>query len=377
MSLIDPRVRKQAEILVDYSLKVKPGENVIVGAEFAARPLALEIYKQLLKRGAAEIKLRFSDYEFTEAYYKNASMRQVKSFPQIELSEMKKIDCYIRIGSSTNTRGLTGVDPRLISERIRVLKPLLDWRVEKTHWVVTRFPTHAQAQEADMSLSEYEDFVFKAINRVDWKEKFKEQERLKKLIDATGKVHILGPATDLRLSIKGRKAQNASGIHNMPDGEVFTSVVEDSANGFISYTYPALYLGREYHDIRLEFKDGKVVKANAGKGERDLNKILDTDRGSRYIGELGIGNNYKITRFTKDILFDEKIGGSIHIALGKGYKETGSKNDSAIHWDMIKDLRRGHRPGHRLGEKASGPEGGKLWFDGKLVQKNGRWLINF
>ena len=145
----------------------------------------------------------------------------------------------------------------------------------------------------------------------------------------------------------------------MPDGEVFTSAVENSVNGFICYTYPALYLGKEFHNVRLEFKDGKVVTATAEKNEEALNKILDVDKGGRFIGELGIGNNFAISRFTKDILFDEKIGGSIHIALGAGYEETGSKNKSALHWDMIKDLR----------------EGGELWFDDKLVQKNGRWLI--
>jgi aminopeptidase len=145
----------------------------------------------------------------------------------------------------------------------------------------------------------------------------------------------------------------------MPDGEVFTSVVENKADGFITYTYPALYMGREFHKVRLEFKKGKVVRATADKNEPDLNKILDMDKGSRFLGELGIGNNFRIAKFTKDILFDEKIGGSIHLALGKGYKETDSKNESGLHWDMIKDLRLG----------------GELWFDDKVVQKNGKWLI--
>jgi aminopeptidase len=210
-----------------------------------------------------------------------------------------------------------------------------------------------------MSLSDYEDFMFKVINDVDWKKLFKQQEKLRKLIDKTKKVQIKGPGTDLVLSIAGRKAVNSAGKNNMPSGEVFTSVVENSANGFISYSYPALYFGREFHDVYLEFKNGKVVKAKASKGEKDLNKILDMDRGARFIGELGIGNNDKIKKFTKDILFDEKIGGTVHIALGKGYKETLTRNKSTLHWDMIKDLR----------------QGGELWFDDKLVQKNGKWLI--
>lgn len=372
--MIDPRVKKQAEVLVDYSLKVKQGEKVAVISEFVARPLALEIYKLLLKRGASEVKLRFSDYEFNEAYFNNATVAQIMHFPEIDMAETKAMDCFISIGSPTNTRGLTGVDVAKLSKRSQVVAPIRNYLVEKKRWVLTKYPTDAQAQEADMSLSDYEDFVFSGIIKVDWKKKFKEQEKLRKRVDKTKKVHIVGPGTDLRLEIAGRKAENAGGNHNMPDGEVFTSVVENQANGFISYTYPALYLGREYHDIRLEFKDGKVVKANAEKGEQDLNKILDSDSGARRIGELGIGNNYKITRFTKDILFDEKIGGSIHIALGRGYKKTLSKNESAIHWDMIKDLRKS--PSTTSSESSgSGPSGGEIWFDDKLVQRDGKWLI--
>jgi aminopeptidase len=359
MALSDPRIKKQAKILVDYSLKVKQGEKVVVNAEFTAKPLVLEIYKLLITRGANEVKLQFSDYEFTEAFYKLATDLQLKHFPQTEMDETKAMDCYIRIGSPTNTRGLSGVDTDRVSQRAKVTRPILNWRVDKTRWVVTKFPTDAQAQEADMSLSEYEDFVFKAINGVDWQKKYREQEKLRKRVDSTKKVHIVGEDTDLRLGISGRKAENAGGKYNMPDGEVFTSVVENQANGFITYTYPALYLGREYNDIRIEFKGGKVVKATSSKGEKDLQKILNCDPGARRIGELGLGNNYNITRFTKDILFDEKIGGSIHLALGRGYKETGSLNESAIHWDMIKDLRRG----------------GQIFFDDKLVQKNGKWLI--
>ncbi|MEK7112427.1 MAG: aminopeptidase [Patescibacteria group bacterium] len=359
MALTDPRVKKQAEVLVDYSLKVKKGERVIVVGDFEAKPLMLEIYKLLIKRGAGEVRLHFDSYEFTEAYFKNASDSQIQIFPRVLMEEIKKMDCYIRIGSESNTRGLSALDATKISKRARVIRPITDYRVENTRWVVTRFPTEAQAQEADMSLEDYQDFVFDAITKVDWKKKFKEQERLRKIIDLADTVRIVGAETDLRVRIKGRKAVNAYGSHNMPDGEVFTSVIEESSEGFISFTYPALYLGKEFHNIRLEFEKGKVVKATAEKGEKDLNKILDMDKGARFIGELGIGNNFKIKRFTKSILFDEKIGGSVHLALGKGYKETLSKNKSALHWDMICDLR----------------QGGEVWFDNKLVQRNGKWLI--
>ncbi len=360
MTFIDPRVTKQAEILVDYSLKFKKGESCVVIGDFASKPLVYEIYRLLIKRGGKNIVLRWISYELDEIFYRNANGDQISDYPELEDYEMRKMDCYIRISSSTNPRGLTGISADKMAKRQKALRAITDYRVEHTRWVVTRFPTEAQAQESDMSLTEYEDFVFSAINKVDWKKVYKEQEELKNLVNKTKEVHIIGPETDLRLNITGRTAVNAGGEYNMPDGEVFTAPIENKTNGYITYTYPALYLGRDFHNVRLEFKDGKVTRANADKGESDLNKILDMDNGSRTLGELGIGNNFNISKFTKDILFDEKIGGSIHLALGKGYKENGSKNESGLHWDMIKDLR----------------HGGELWFDGKLAQKNGKWTLD-
>jgi aminopeptidase len=363
MIMIDPRITKQADILVNYSLKVKKGENVLILAEFAARPLVLEIYKFLLKAGVSEVRFRydserFSD-EFSDYFFKYAGPEQIKHFPKIEEFEMKNVDCYIRIDAKENTRGLSSADTKKIAERSRILSPITDHRVDKTRWVVTKYPTAGQAQEADMSLSDYTDFVYNAINNVDWSKKFKEQEKLRKLVDGTKTVRIIGKGTDITLDIGGRRAANAGGEYNMPDGEVFTAPIESKTRGFITYTFPAIYMGKEFHDVRLEFKEGRVVKASAQKNEGDLNKILDMDEGSRILGELGIGNNFEIQKFTKDILFDEKIGGTVHLALGRGYKENGSKNRSGLHWDMIKDLR----------------DGGELYFDGSLVQRNGKFII--
>lgn len=372
MSLTDPRIIKQADILVNYSVKVKKGEKIIISSDFEGKPLALEIYKLLIKKGALEVRRKFGSYEFDKAYFDNAKSNQIEHFPKIEEYEIKNIDCYFRISAPSNTRALSKVDAKKISRRSKVILPLVNYRVEKTRWVTTKYPTEAQAQEADMSLSEYEDFVFGAINNVDWQRVKKQQEVVKKLMERTDNVRIIGKDTDLTLSIKGRRAVNCAGEFNMPDGEVFTSVVENSADGYISFTFPALYMGREFHNIRLEFNRGKVAKAKAGKNEADLNEILNMDRGARFIGELGIGNNFAIKSFTKDILFDEKIGGSVHIALGKGYKETGSKNISALHWDMIKDLRKTETDRNALG---MADVGGELWFDDKLVQRNGKWLI--
>jgi aminopeptidase len=242
---------------------------------------------------------------------------------------------------------------------MKVIKSISDYRVEKTRWVIANFPTEALAQEADMSLSAYSDFVYSAVNKVDWKKLGKKQEVIRRRIDRAKVVRILAPGTDLTLNITGRKAVNCAGEFNMPDGEVFTSVVENSAEGIITYSYPAIFMGREFDEVKLLFKKGKVVKTEAKKGAEALNKILDMDKGSRRIGELGFGNNYQIKTFSKDILFDEKMGGTIHIALGRGYKETLSKNVSSLHWDMICDLR----------------NKGEIWFDKTKVQKNGKWLF--
>jgi len=370
MALVDPRVSKQAKILVNYSARCKKGDRALIVSDRLSRPLALEVYKELIKAGAAEVRVHFdvdeqvisrSYNEFAEAFFNLAKPNQISEFPKLADQELKGLDVWIRLYAQENTRGFSTIDAEKISTRAKVVRPIIDYRVLKTKWVITKFPTEAQAQEADMSLSEYENFVFPAINNVDWEAKRKEQERLIKIVDAASEVHILGPETDLRMTIAGRHAENGDGRFNMPDGEVFTSVIENSTKGYITYSYPALYLGKEFHNVRLEFSDGCVVKAAADKGEKDLNKILDMDKGARTIGELGIGNNYHIKRFTKDILFDEKIGGTIHLALGFGYKETGSKNESALHWDMIKDLR----------------AGGELWFDEKLVQREGKWLVKF
>ena len=367
MSLFDPRVSRLAKLLVNC-IKAKKGDRAIIAADYAAKPLVKEVYKELLLAGASEIRVHydFEDQwsaryysELNEVFYKYASEKQLTSFPKTALYEIKNSDVWVAIRATANTRGLTNIDPVKISTRAKVVRPLIDWRVEKTRWIITNFPVESLAQEADMSLSDYEDFVYAGTIGINWNKLYKEQEKLRKIVDRTKEVQIVGIDTDLTLNIQGRKAVNGSGQFNMPDGEVFTSVVEDSTNGFISYSYPALYSGKEFHAVRLEFKKGKVVSATATKGEKDLNKILDIDPGGRYIGELGMGNNFKINRFVKDILFDEKIGGTVHLALGKGYKETLSKNKSALHWDMIKDLR----------------ESGELWFDGKLVQKNGKWLI--
>jgi len=356
---MDSRLIKTADILVNYSTKIKKGDRVVISADISAKPLVLEIYKQCLLSGAATVRVNFDCYELGEIFYGQATNDQLKHFPVASHFEIKHTDCFIAVHAPTNLRGLTGIDSSRVSARMKVVKPITDYRVEKTRWVVTSYPTEAQAQEADLPLNAYENFVYSAINKVNWDSLRKRQEIIRKKIDKTKIIRLLAPGTDLVLNIAGRKAVNAAGEYNMPDGEIFTSVVEDSAEGIITYSYPAIFMGREFEEVRLIFKKGRVVRTEAKKGGEALNKILNVDKGARRIGELGFGNNYQIKHFSKNILFDEKIGGTIHIALGKGYKETKSHNVSSLHWDMICDLR----------------TRGEIWFDKKLVQKNGKWLI--
>ena len=227
--MYDQRIKKQAEVLVDYSLKVKKGEKIAVFADIAAKPLVLELYKLLIQKGISDVRLHYDTYEMAEIYYKYASNEQINFFPKIDLEEMKYVDCFVNIASQTNTKAMATLAADKIAKRLKTLKPISDRRVEKTRWIVTRYPTEAQAQEAEMTLSEYENFVFNAINKVDWKKMYHEQEKLRKLIDKTKTVRIVTKDTDLSLSIAGRRAENCAGEFNMPDGEVFTSVVEGSA----------------------------------------------------------------------------------------------------------------------------------------------------
>lgn len=356
--MADPRITKLASILVHHSIEVKKGDVVLISSSTElAKPLVLEVYKEVVKAGGHPLtSIGFE--ETTNIFYKYASKEQIRNFPAIRMFEAKKIDCVVTIRAAANKKALSNVDPLLISERSKVLRPISEEIVNNKRWILCNYPTNGLAQEADMSLEEYEDFVYNATN-IDWNKVKKEEMKLKKVLDRASEVRLVGEETDLTISIKGRKAIPCYGERNMPDGEVFLSPVEDSADGHIYYEMPAIYQGREVTGIRLRFKAGKVVDASADKNEKFLIAMLDTDKGARFLGELGIGVNYGIQKCTKDILFDEKIGGTVHLAVGRSYEEAGGKNISAIHWDMIKDLRKG----------------GAIYLDGKAIQKNGRFLI--
>jgi aminopeptidase len=354
----DPRVKRLAKILVNHSLGVKRGETVLIGSSSElAKPLVLEVFREVLAAGGHPLT-SISFEETHNIFFEAATKAQLLNFPRTRLYEARKTDCFVNIKASLNKKALSNVDPKKMGKRMKVLRPIRNTIVNKKRWILCNFPTNALAQEADMSLTEYEAFVYGATN-IDWEKVRKKEMKLKRVLDRGREVRIVGKDTDLKISIKGRKAIPCYGERNMPDGEVFMSPVEDSAEGYIYYEMPAIYQGREVTGIRLRFKKGRVAEAHAEKNRGFLIEMLNTDRGARYLGELGVGVNYGIKRFSKDILFDEKIGGTVHLAVGMSYEEARGKNRSAVHWDMIKDLRKG----------------GTLYVDGRPIQKNGKFLI--
>ncbi len=357
--MADLRIEKLADILVNYSIIVKKGSIIKINFGYDARELSLEVYKRVLKKGAFPI-VQCSVPGFAYQYYNLASIQQLKKFPVISEFEAKKIDGVISIGTEYNTKEFTNIDSKKITARSRVVYPISNIVLKKNNWVYCEFPTNALAQDAEMSLEEFETFAYSSTN-IDWTRESKRQETLKKIIDNGKTASIRVKNTDITISINGRQGIKCDGKRNMPDGEVFCGPVETRTEGHIEYSFPAIKNGKEVDGIRLKFKKGKVVEAYAKKNQDFLRAMIKCDKGSSYLGELGIGTNYNIKRFIKQILFDEKIGGTIHLALGMAYKEGGGKNESSIHWDMIKDLR----------------DGGEILIDGKCIQKNGKFTFKF
>ena len=365
----DPRTVKMAETLANYCVEVQPGDKVVVAGTVAVLPLVLETYRQVIRAGGFPL-LQLDDEQFNEIFLSEASTAQLQFLPEPQKLIFETYDCLINIRGSNNTRALSAIDP----ERQKVVQAarseLMGTYMRRAadgslRWVATMFPTAAQAQEADMSLSDYEDFVFSACyaDQTDpvasWQAVGARQQTLVDWLAGKDKVAVRGPHIDMELSIAGRTFINADGRRNMPDGEIFTGPVEDSVNGWVRFTYPAIVAGREVDGVELRFKDGQVVDASAAKNDDYLQQMLDTDAGARFLGEFAIGTNYGIDRFTKSILYDEKIGGTLHMALGRGYPDTGSKNVSGIHWDMICDMR----------------NGSQILVDDELIYENGRFLI--
>lgn len=354
----DPRVRQLAEVLVDYSTRVTNGDVVFISASGSESiPLVKEIYTLCLARGAKYVEYAFQIPEIDRHFYNGATDSQLAYFPQHKLDFMKEVSVYIAISAAENSMVMAQANQANMIAWSKTVRPLVDWRVKNTRWVITRFPTHGAAQEANMSLEEYEDYLFSACC-IDWEVESRKQEKLKYLMDRTEAVRIKASDTDLTFNIKGLDGIKCDGRFNIPDGEVFTAPVRDSVEGFITYNCPTLYQGKEFNGIRLEFQKGKIVKATAPGMDEELNRILDTDEGARYVGEFAIGVNPNIRVPMRNILFDEKIFGSIHFTPGQCYDECDNGNRSAVHWDMVKLLK---------GD-------GEIWFDDVLIQKDGLFV---
>ncbi len=367
--MTDVRVERLAKLITQYSIGVKKGDVIVIAGEPVGEPLAKELYREILQAGGHPI-LEINPGWMQEIFYAEAAPHQLDYTSPYQMFEAKNTRARIVIHGTSNTRRNTGVDPKRITRTRKARRPILEQyfgRMDKKEWtfMIAPFPTEADAQEADMSLADYEDFVFRALlvhkrdPIAEWKKVSKTQAALARRFNRIKKLRIVGEDTDLTMSVAGRKWINCDGHHNLPDGEIFTGPVESSVQGTIRFTYPALYEGREVTDVRLTFEKGEVVKAEAAKGEALLNELVHMDKGARFVGEVAVGTNHSIQRFTRSILFDEKIGGSIHMALGRSYPESGGKNVSGLHWDMIKDMRKG----------------GELYGDGKLIYKNGKFTV--
>lgn len=366
--MADQRLNKLAKLLIDYSAEVKEGDIVYVCADEVATPWVIEVVKEATKKGA-HVEYTLESDEIKEIQLKYGSEKQLKSGNMIYESILSKADVWLTAWGNRNTRMLSRID----SDKLKIHQQGASiWRKiysDRTgdgslRWCGTQYPTYADAQEASMSMSEYEDFVYGAglLDSEDpvseWKRISKEQERWVKYLDSKSNLHIVSEGTDIMVGIKGRKWINCDGKQNFPDGEVFTSPLENNINGYITFSFPGIFAGRQIEGIKLEVKEGKVINATAKKGEELLKSLLETDEGSSFFGEVAIGTNYGIKDFTSNMLFDEKIGGTVHMAIGDSMPEAGGKNKSSLHWDMLCDMR----------------NGGKIYADGELFYENGKFV---
>jgi len=365
----DQRADALAQILVRYSTRVEPGDVCVIQSTTEAEPLVQAIYEEVLRAGGLPI-MQLSTEGAAPAFYELADERQLEWIPPTATWAAENADVRIAVMADANARALSQVDPKRQAIAQKARKPLMETSMKRAaegsyRWSLTLFPTHAYASDAGMSLDAYEDFYYKACLATDaepltaWQRQSDEVKRLAAWMEGKQEVHITAPGTDITLGVADRRFIPCVGEHNMPDGEFFTGPIEDSVNGEIAFSFPAMYGGREVAGVRFKFQDGRVVDASAERGEDFLIEMLDTDDGARRLGELGIVTNYVISTGTKEILLDEKIGGTVHMAIGMSYPETGGVNDSAVHWDMVCDLR----------------QGGAITVDGTEIQRDGKFVI--
>jgi len=351
--MADPRIKKLAQVMVHYSLGIKRDQKVYLQTTPAAHEFNLAFYEEAIKAGAhVTFAIDGAYYPGAqEIFLKHASQKQLEFVSPVRKLLIETYDARMVVEAETNTRELSGVDPKRISLWRKANAPLFQKMLKRIgsgdlKWCLTVIPTEAMAQEANMSLSDYSEFVFEAgmLNAKDpvalWKAERTKQLKLVNWLKGKKDVVLKGDHIDLSFSIQGRKFIPCAGDQNFPDGEVFTSPVENSVNGWVRFRYPAIFDGQEIEDIELWFENGKVVQEKAKRNQELLTTQLNTDKGARFLGEWGIGTNYNIKKFTKNMLFDEKLGGTIHLALGLGFEEAGGKNTSGLHWDMLCDMAR-------------------------------------
>ncbi len=365
----DPRIEKLARVMTEYSAPVHEGDQVVIMGMPVAQPLLLALYRSVLEHGGMPLLLTGVPGA-DSIFFTIASDAQLDYVSPVTKMIVETFDVRYYIMSDSNTKEMSLVDGARMARYAKAHREIQETFMRRQatgelRWSITLFPTNAYAQDAEMSLSEYEEFVYGAglLDDPDpvasWREVANRQQKLVDWLAGKKTMRVTGPHCDLTVGIEGRTFINADGTKNFPDGEIFTGPQEDVTTGFVEFTYPAIYQGREVEGVRLEFDKGHVVRASAQKGEDFLLKMLDTDEGARTLGEFAIGTNKGIDRFTGQILFDEKIGGTVHMAVGASYPETGAVNKSSVHWDMICDMR----------------DGGEIVVDGTRFYENGNFLI--
>ena len=356
--MTDPRYKKLATLLVRYSTALKKGEFALLDMIDVPDDFAIELMRAVRAVDAIPL-IETRHTRITREILRGVNARQAKMLHDIEMFRMKKMHAYIAIRGSANASETADVASDRMALYSKTLRPVQNYRVNKTRWVVLRWPTPSMAQGASMSTEAFEDLYFNVCT-MDYPKMARAMMPLEKRMKKADRVHIKGPGTDLKFSIKGIGAQMCKGDRNIPDGECFSCPVKDSVEGTLSYNTPTIYSGTKFENVKLEFKKGKIVNATANNTKR-LNEILDTDAGARYIGEFSLGFNPYILNPMCDILFDEKIAGSLHFTPGQAYEICDNGNRSAVHWDMVLIQR---------------PEwgGGEVWFDGELIRKNGMFI---
>ncbi|MBV9618769.1 MAG: aminopeptidase [Verrucomicrobia bacterium] len=355
----DPRFDKLAKLLVEYSTRLKRNENVLIEAFDVPDEMVVALVRAARKAGATPF-VQIQRNRISRELAMEASDRQLNFAASHELARMKKMQAYIALRGSNNITELADVPVAKMQLVAKIMKPVTDQRVKKTKWCVLRWPTPSMAQQAGMSTEAFENFYFDVCT-LDYERLQPGMKALKQFMESTDRVHIKGPGTNLRFSIKGIPAIICGGDRNIPDGEVFTAPVKNSVEGHITFNAPTIYQSIGFDGIRLDFRKGKIVKATSNQTDK-LNKILNSDAGARYIGEFSLGFNPYVLEPMRDILFDEKIAGSFHFTPGQAYEEADNGNRSQIHWDMVNIQRKSYG-------------GGEIYFDGKLIRRDGEFLL--